>query len=230
MAAKGFPWREWYSGSQRRPQNRCARLGHDPADRRQLALLRGVPRRCRGQHPVDDAAGVEARGHQDRRALEVAAVAEQDVRAGAVRDQEPAPVDSREPVLERPHAPLPGEGSLQPDRGWRAEPEHAVDGDRIAHLHARQEGLGVVVGHVEVGEVGPHLQRVDPRVAHGGTGGRQRERDGRRPRERRHHRRAQPQAAPHQWSGDADRHRAPRERAEGTTTTQSAAEHSPVQG
>ena len=73
-------------------------------------------------------------------------------------------------TAERPYSSGPtwpgaAEGALQADGGRDAEPERAVDADRVVDPQAAQQRVGVVVGHVEVGEVGPHLQRVDARVA-----------------------------------------------------------------
>src|SRR3712207_8813445 len=50
------------------------------------------------------------------------------------------------------------EGALESQRRLLAEPDHAVGADRVVDAQPPAQALRVVVGHVEVGEVGPHLQ------------------------------------------------------------------------
>jgi hypothetical protein len=150
----------------------------------------------------------------------VLAVAQQDVRQRPVRHEEPAPVDRRQPVLERADVPLAAERTLEPRRRAGPEADRPVAADRVVHLEAPQQRVGIVVGHVEVGEVGPHLQRVDARVAQRRAGLGERERGGGLPGEGRHDRRPELQPVPDERGDDTDRHRAPREPAEDASASQ----------
>ena len=137
----------------------------------------------------------------------------------------------RQPVLERPDAPLAAERALEPRGRGDAEPERAVDADRVVDPEPAQQRVGVVVGHVEVGEVGPHLKRVDARVAQ------RRARLGERERGAAPARSARTRPAARSFSrwrtsgvDDADRHRAPREPAGAGARgghAQGGAQHSP---
>ena len=102
-----------------------------------------------GTSPVDDAAEVEAGGHQHRRAREVLAVAEQHVGERPVRDQEPAPVHRRERVLER--AARGPRGRARAGAGWwaacRARCARST-ADRVVDLQAPEQRVRVVVRHV----------------------------------------------------------------------------------
>ena len=105
-------------------------------------------------------------------------MAHEDVRERAVRNEEPAPVNDRQPVLERANVVLAAQRALQPDGRALAEPDSAVAADRVFDLQAPKQRLRVVVRHVEVREVHPHLECVDRRVAHRGAWGSERERGG----------------------------------------------------
>jgi hypothetical protein len=108
----------------------------------------------------------------------VLAVPEQYVGERPVRHEEPAPVHGGERVLERSHVALAPQRPLKARRRGGAEAEEAVDPDRIRDLQPAQQGVGVVVRHVEVGEVHPHLECVDARVPHRGARRGERERGG----------------------------------------------------
>ena len=82
---------------------------------------------------------------------------QEDVEERAVRDEEPAPVNGRQAVLERAHVALAAERALEPGGRAGAQAEHPITADRIAHLEPPEQGVGIVVGHVEVREVHPHL-------------------------------------------------------------------------
>ena len=104
------------------------------------------------------------------------------------------------------------EGALEAQGGLLPASDDAVGVDRIVDVDALGERDRVVVGHVEVGEVGPHLQRVDAGVAQLGAGRGDRQRRGRLVGEDGDSRGGKPQAAPQQRGGHSDRHGAPGER------------------
>ena len=121
------------------PPEALARLGHDPAHRRHLAVRAGLPGR-RGRHdPVDHAAQVEARRHQHGRARELVAVAQQHVQRACRAARRTS--SSARPRA-RTRAARRGPRGRAPAGAWsvgqRAQAEHPVAADRIAHLQPRR--------------------------------------------------------------------------------------------
>src|SRR5829696_1997540 len=204
------------------------RLGHDAAHRRHLTVRAGVPGRGGRHEPVDHTTKIEARGHQHGGARELVAAPEHHVPERAVRDEEPAPMHGRQRVVKSSHLVVAPERPLEPRGGERPAPEYFVTADRIGDLQPLEERVRIVVRHVEMREVHPHLEGVYGRVSHRSATSGKRERGGGRPRESRHHRRPEPQPVPDQRCGDADRHRAPRERSQGASTSQSGASITPA--
>ena len=154
------------------PPEMLARLRHDPAHRRHVAVLCRPPRRSGRQHPVDNASHVEASGHQHGRAREQVRPPSHYEEQRAVRHEEPAPVHRRQDVLPRADLAGPTQSSLKAVRRTGAERQRPVGLNRIVHPHPREQGVRVVVGHVVVGVVDPHLKGVDADV----PGGRRRRR------------------------------------------------------
>ena len=162
-------------------------------------LLGGVPGRRRGKRPVDDQAEVEGRRHEARRAREARRVARPGCRRacrGARRTSSSAP--TRGPGRARRTSPGAAQRALQPGGGRLAASQARGRRDRVVHPRAPQQPVRVVVGHVVVGVVGPHLKRVDAGVAHAGARGGQGQRRRRLEAERGDHRRAQAQAVAQQ--------------------------------
>ena len=82
-----------------------------------------------------------------------------------VGHEEPHPVAPHEHALEAVDLARASSSALQAQRRRHAEAEHPVDRDRVVDAHPRLEPLGVVVGHLVGGQVGPHVQRADAGVA-----------------------------------------------------------------
>ena len=138
-----------------------AGVDHDPPDRLEVAVLRrpttaarwAPPSRRRS--PRSNVAAICAAARGNRSGL-----APEHVRDRRVRDEEPAPVDPRQPQVVAAHHPLaPAEAPLEPDGRRHAAAERAVDRDRVVDPQPAQERLGVVVRHLVVRDVREHLQR-----------------------------------------------------------------------
>ena len=77
----------------------------------------------------------------------------------AVRDREPHPVAPDQHPLEAVDLAGRRERALQAQGRRDPEPEDPVGGDRVVDPDAGGERVGVVVGHLVCGQVGPHVQR-----------------------------------------------------------------------
>ncbi len=191
--------------------------------------LRGEPRRRGRDHPVADDPEVEDGVHPRGPGREEVRPAQQEERDRRVRHEEPDPVRPDEHLVGAPDRPRPGERALQPQAGQLAEPDRAVDPDRIGHAHPRAQALGIVVGHLVRRDVGPHLQRAHRDVprARARHGDAQRQRRGGRRRGHQRGRDAGPAAG--ERNGRADGHHPPRGHADRGRYTHGAASIGPAQ-
>ena len=109
---------------------------------------------------------------------EPVAVAKQHVDHGAVRHEEPHPVCPDQQLVQRREA-IRTRQPLQAQRRREAEAERGVGAHRVVDVHPALELVGIVVGHLVGGDVGPHLQHAGPDVARAGTARRHAQREGR---------------------------------------------------
>ena len=123
---------------------------------------RGEPRRRGRDHPVADhpevedgvhprGPGREECGRRSRRNATVACGTRNQIQCDQTSTWSAAPP----PPAGRARAAAAGRQLAEPDR--------AVDPDRIGHAHPRAQALGIVVGHLVRRDVRPHLQRAHRR-------------------------------------------------------------------
>jgi hypothetical protein len=112
-------------------------------------------------------------------------------------------VDDRQRDVVAEHPALAPEHALEPHGRDLSPAEGGVGHDRVADLEPPSQPLRVVGRHLIVGDVGPHLEQVDARVARARAGSGDHERRWRLPGEQRHGERREPQAAAHHGRRDA---------------------------
>ena len=137
-----------------------ARLGHDPPDGRHVAVGAGPPGR-RGRHA---ASRRRSPGRSRRPSARPSAGSARGGAAGcrrACRGARGTSSSGRPTARTRAGRRGPRRPSARWSRmrGSVPRPMHAVAPDRVVDLEPPQQRVRVVVGHVEVGEVGPHLER-----------------------------------------------------------------------
>ena len=74
-------------------------------------------------------------------------------------------MDPGQGLVEQADPRHPGEGALEADVGQPAEPDRAVDDDRVAACAAGAQPLRIVVGELVDHDEGPHLHREEDDVA-----------------------------------------------------------------
>jgi hypothetical protein len=87
-----------------------------------------------------------------------------------MRLDEPGPVDHRQAAVERGDLAWAGEGALETDVRQLAQPEHTVDGDRIANSEAPPQPFGVVIGQLVNDGERPHLESEQRGISSLGAG------------------------------------------------------------
>jgi hypothetical protein len=175
----------------------------------------GVPGR-RGRHrPVADQAEVERRVQQRRAARELIAVAQEQERRGAVRDEEPDPVRPDQRPLDGVDPPGRPNARCSRSVGVIPPPISLSTLTGIVDPHPPLELERVVVRHLVRGDVGPHLQADHRHVAFPRAGDEDAERERRRRSRRRDDRRREPQTAPHERRRKACGERRARHQADG---------------
>ena len=130
-------------------------------------------------------------------------------------NSEPQPVRPHQHLLEAPEGPRRPERALQAQRRRGAEADRGVHADGVDDAHAPEQRLGIVVGHLVPGDVGPHLEHAHARVARARAREEDADGDRRARRRRQDHGRGKPQAPTDQGSRDPRGEQRARGRADG---------------
>ena len=199
-----------------------AGLGHDPAHVRQGPGVGGPPRGRGREEPVHRGAGVEHGRHLSGRGAEAPPVPRQHVEHRYVGREEPRPVHDRQQLVVREHLTGAAQSPLQADRRHLAEPQRAVEVYRVVHTDPPHQLVRVVVGHLVVGDVGPHLRAVDGGVAQRRGGEDERDAQRRLPRQNRGDRARDGEPAADQRGDEADESRPERKTTYDTRASQGA--------